>query len=67
MKILKSTTTKKVTVCFYSLGEEKSKEKKKTVSVIFPTSIMDLFEFHQRFKGHFLNKLRVSFKAGVIS
>ena len=29
MKILKSTATKKVTVCFYSLGEEKSKEKKK--------------------------------------
>ena len=28
MKILKSTATKKVTVCFYSLGEEKSKEKK---------------------------------------
>ena len=30
--------------------------------VIFPTSIMVLFEIHQRFKGHFLNKLRVSFK-----
>ena len=29
--------------------------------VIFPTSIMILFEIHQRFKGHFLNELRVSF------
>ena len=24
---------------------------------------MVLFEIHQRFKGHFLNELRVSFKA----
>ena len=23
---------------------------------------MDLFEIHQRFRGHFLNELRVSFK-----
>ena len=30
--------------------------------VIFPTSITVLFEIHQRFKGHFLNELRVSFK-----
>ena len=29
--------------------------------VIFPTSIMVLFEIHQRFKGHFLNELCVSF------
>ena len=29
--------------------------------VIFPTSIMVLFEIHQRFKGNFLNELRVSF------
>ena len=27
--------------------------------IIFPTSIMVLFEIHQRFKGHFLNKLHV--------
>ena len=26
------------------------------------TSMMVLFEIHQRFKGHFLNELRVSFK-----
>ena len=26
-----------------------------------PISVMVLFEIHQRFKGHFLNKLRVSF------
>ena len=30
--------------------------------VIFSTFIMVLFEIHQRFKGHFLNKLRVAFK-----
>ena len=29
--------------------------------VIFSTSIMVLCEIHQRFKGHFLNELRVSF------
>ena len=28
---------------------------------MFPTSIMVLFEIHQRFKGHFLNELLVSF------
>ena len=31
--------------------------------VLFPTSLMALFEIHQRFKGHFFNELRVSFKA----
>ena len=56
MKILKSTVTKKVIVCFYNLGEEV------VAFIIFPTSIMVLFETHQRFKGHFLNELRVSFK-----
>ena len=30
--------------------------------VKFPTSIMVLFEIHQRFKDHFLNELRVYFK-----
>ena len=30
--------------------------------VIFPFSIMVLFEIHQRLKGHSLNELRVSFK-----
>ena len=29
---------------------------------ILPVSIMALFEIHQRFKDHFLNELRVSFK-----
>ena len=31
--------------------------------VLFPTSLMALFEIHQWFKGHFFNELRVSFKA----
>ena len=30
--------------------------------VILTTYIMVLFEIHQRFKGHFVNELRVSFK-----
>ena len=30
--------------------------------VIFPTSIKVLLDIHQRFKGHFLNELYVSFK-----
>ena len=29
---------------------------------MFLTSITILFEIHQRFKDHFLNELRVSFK-----
>ena len=59
MKILKSTVTKKEIVCFYNLGE---KLLKVAASVIFPTSIMVLFEIHERFKDHFLNELRISFK-----
>ena len=58
MKILKSTVTEKVIVCFYNLGEENFL--KVAAFVIFPTSIMVLFEIHQRFKGHFFNELRVS-------
>ena len=46
-------------MCFFNLGEEKIL--KVAGFVIFPTSIMVLFEMHQRFKGHFLNELRVSF------
>ena len=38
---------------------------KVAASVIFPTSVMILFEIHQRFKGHFLNELRVSFKSVI--
>ena len=49
--ILKSNVTKKVIMGFNNLGEEN-----------FPTSIMVLFEIHQKFKGHFLNELCVSFK-----
>ena len=60
MKILKSTVTKKVILCFNNLGEENAA--KVAVFVIFPISIMVLFEIHQRSKGHFLNELRVSFK-----
>ena len=57
MKILKSTATKKVIVCFYNLCK---KLLKVAAFVIFTTSIMVLFEIHQRFKGHVLNELRVS-------
>ena len=57
MKILISSVSKK-SVCFYKLGV---KNLKVAVFVIFPTSIMVLFEIHQRFKGHFLNELRISF------
>ena len=49
--ILKSTVTKKVIMGFNNLGEEN-----------FLTSIIVLFEIHQRFKGHFLNELCISFK-----
>ena len=59
MKILKNTVAKKVIVSFYNLGYELLKV---TAFVIFPTSLIVLFEFHQRFKGHFLNELCVSFK-----
>ena len=37
-------------------------EGKVAVFVIFPTSVMVLLEIHQRFKGHFLNESRISFK-----
>ena len=39
-----------------------SKHLKVVAFVILPASIMVLYETHQRFKGHFLNELRVSFK-----
>ena len=61
MKILKSTVAKKnVIVCFFNLCEEKFL--KLAAFVIFLTSVMDLFEIHQRVKGYFLNELHVSFK-----
>ena len=55
---IKKHSHKKVIVCFFNLGEELLKV---AAVVIFPTSIMVLFEIYQRFKGHFLNELRVSF------
>ena len=60
MTILKSTVTEKVIACFNNLGEENSL--KVAAFVIFPTSIMVLLEIHQRFKGRYLNELRVTFK-----
>ena len=59
MKILKGTVTKKRIVCFNNFGEENFL--KAAAFVIFPTSITVLFEIYQKFKGHFLNELRVSF------
>ena len=58
-KMLKSTVTKKVIVCFYNFRWRKFL--KVAAYVIFPTSIMPLFEICQTLKGHFLNELRVSF------
>ena len=42
--------------------KEKRKLLKVAAFVTFPTFKMDLFEIHQKFKGHFLSKLRLSFK-----
>ena len=53
MRNIKKHCHKKVIVRFYNFG---------ITFVIFSSSIMALFEIHQRFKGHFLNELRVSFK-----
>ena len=61
MKILNSTVChKKVIVCFFNLGEEKA-ILKVVVFVMFPISVMVLFEIGQRVKGHLSNELRVSF------
>ena len=35
--------------------------------VLFSTSIVVLFEIYQRFKGLFLNELRVSFKKKILT
>ena len=59
MKILKSIVTKKVIMCFYNLGEENFKSSSFRNISKFHNG---LFEIHQRFKGHFLKELRVSFK-----
>ena len=46
-------------MCFYNFGEENFL--KVTAFITFPIPMMVLFETHQRFKGHLLNELRVSF------
>ena len=61
LKRLKSTVPKKVIVCLNNLSEENF-WKYIAAFVIFPTSIVVLFEIHQWFKVHFLNELRDSFK-----
>ena len=60
MKILKSTVTKKVIMCFYNIRLRKIL--KVAAFIIFPTSKIVLLEIHLRFKGHFLNEMRLSFK-----
>ena len=60
-KKLKSTVTKKKVIVFLKLWWRKLL--KVAAFVTFPLSIMVFFEIHQRFKGHFLNKLRISFKS----
>ena len=57
MEILKTTFTKKVIACFYSLGGKKLL--KVAAFVIFSTSTMVLFEIHEMFKGPFLIELCV--------
>ena len=61
IRILKSTVTEEVIVCFYNLRWGKFLIKV-AAFVIFPTTAMVLFEISQGFKGHFLNELRVFFK-----
>ena len=48
MKILKSVVTKKVIVCFYNLSEKKLL--KVAAFLIFPTSIIVLFEMKKRYR-----------------
>ena len=60
MKISKSTVRRKIHCVYLSFTWRKLL--KVEAFVIFPASIMVLFEIHQRFKGHILNELRVSFK-----
>ena len=55
MKKLKSTATKEVIVCFNNLGEKKLL--KEAALLIFTTFKMALFEIHQRFKGHFFERI----------
>ena len=55
MKKLKSTATKEVIVCFNNLGEKKLL--KVAAFVIFPISMMVFLKIHQRFKGHFFERI----------
>ena len=64
MKILEKHSHKKVIECFNNLGKGNLKV---AAFVIHSTSIMALFEIHQKCKSHFLNELRVSFKNFAIS
>ena len=56
IKKIKKHCHKKVIVCLNNFW------KNIAAFVIFPTSIMVLFEIHQWFKVHFLNEFRDSFK-----
>ena len=47
-------------MCFYNIRLRKIL--KVAAFVIFPTSKIVLLEIHLRFKGHFLNEMRLSFK-----
>ena len=64
MKKFNSTVTKKVVVYFITFVKETFENSR---YIIIPTSMMVLFEIHQRFKGHLLNKLCVSSKKSVKS
>ena len=55
---------KKVILWFFNLGEENFL--KVAAFVLFPTSVMVLFEIHQRVKGHVLKELCVSFNDGIL-
>ena len=54
MKILKTTVTKKVIVCFFNLSEENLKV---AAFVIFPTSLMVLFEIHPKSQGSLFERI----------
>ena len=54
MKILKTTVTKKVIVCFFNLSEENLKV---AAFVIFLTSLMVLFEIHPKSQGSLFERI----------
>ena len=62
-KWLKSAVTEKSNSVFFQLWRRKLL--KVAAFVTFLISIMVLFEICQRFKGHFLKELRVSFKQDI--